>query len=37
MPFFFAMRVKKSGVTGRPSTPRGVETASDHPLAPGNR
>jgi hypothetical protein len=37
MPFFFAMRVKKTGVTVRPSIPRGVERTNDPPLAPGNR
>ncbi len=37
MPFFFAMRVKKTGVTVSPSIPRGVEGTNDPSLAPGNR
>jgi hypothetical protein len=37
MPFFFAVRVRRTGAMARPSIPRGVETTSDPPLAPGNR
>lgn len=37
MPFFFAMRVKKTGLTGTPSIPRGVEKTNDPSLSPGNR
>jgi hypothetical protein len=37
MPFFFAMRVKKTGTAARPSIPRGVETRNDPPLSAGNR